>query len=71
MKRIRSSSKRRIPFLDKRAAVMMTTTVPAMNIARTKKVLATLQTRGRYNLLWIRLGMGVVSMGKTKTGEKE
>jgi len=46
VKRIRSSSKRRIPFLDKRAAVMMTMTVPVVSIARTRKVIATLLSRG-------------------------
>jgi len=45
VKRIRSSSKRRMPFLDKRAAVMMTVTVPAVIIARTRKVFATLLSK--------------------------
>lgn len=45
VKRIRSSSKRRMPFLDKRAAVMMTMTVPVVSIARTRKVIATLLSK--------------------------
>jgi len=46
VKRIRSSSKRRRNFLDKRAAVMIPKTVPVVSIARTRKVIATLLSRG-------------------------